>query len=200
VSARHKVLRRLVHAAAGGLGFVAVAGVASAAIPHAANGPVASRLAGPAAVSDAAPAPATQPRSQGLPTTVPALLSALRHLDAVRARAFAERDPSSLGQVYGSARLLQQDRDQLLRLVPAGCGLLGVSTRYAEPVHLIVEQNRTEATVSATLRTTVLRCPGQQDRQLPAVGSTRIQLVLARSATADGGQGVVIVSQHEVGG
>lgn len=62
--------------------------------------------------------------------TLPRVAAILADLDAVRARAYAERDAGLLATTYAAPGLVSADTGELDRSVPAGCGLLGVTTRY----------------------------------------------------------------------
>ncbi|HEV7204296.1 MAG TPA: protein kinase [Jatrophihabitans sp.] len=125
----------------------------------------------------------TQPaRRSPTPVASPPGLAALAALDAVRARAFAERDPRLLGSVYAPGALLAADTALLVRLVPAGCRLLGVRTEYTGG-RSRTRPDGTELVVSARLRPSTLTCRGRPARSAPGVGPATLLVVLRRTAT-----------------
>ncbi len=114
------------------------------------------------------------------PADWPARIAAL---DALRGRAFAERRPDLLREVYASAALLQADTALLLRIVPTGCGLHGVRTTY-QGVQVTVGAGRVIVTAAATLPTTALVCSGSTRGQAAGVGPTRMRLTLVGPAAS----------------
>ncbi|HEU5006622.1 MAG TPA: serine/threonine-protein kinase [Jatrophihabitantaceae bacterium] len=107
----------------------------------------------------------------------------LTRLDVARARAYAQRDPALLAQVYVPGTLRTQDAAQLQSIVPAGCGLFGASTVYS---HVAVESRAaTQAVlrVSATLRASMLECGGKPAGQAPAAGPITLRIALQRVGT-----------------
>jgi len=109
-------------------------------------------------------------------------LAALDRLDAARARAFATGDGAGLRAVYASPELAATDAALLHRLVPAGCGLRGVRTRY-RAVSVTAGGERATLVVSATLAASQLVCGDQVRATLPGAGPTRLRIVLARSGS-----------------
>jgi hypothetical protein len=103
----------------------------------------------------------------------------LAGLDALRAKAFATRDPALLRQVYAPGRLLTADRALLARIVPRGCGLAGVRTRYSD-VHTSARGGRIVLSVVATLRPSRLVCRGRLRGTAAGAGPTTLRLELIR--------------------
>lgn len=107
----------------------------------------------------------------------------LAGLDVARARAYAQRDPALLAQVYVPGTLRTQDAAQLQSIVPVGCGLFGASTVYS---HVAVESRAaTQAVlrVSATLRASTLECGGKPAGRAPAAGPLTLHIALQRVGT-----------------
>lgn len=104
----------------------------------------------------------------------------LAGLDAVRARAYAHRDPSLFDRVYATARLRRQDAAQLRAIVPAGCGLAGVHTRYRHVSVVTRRADRVEVRAQAALQASRLLCAGRPAGQAPAGRPTRLHIVLQR--------------------
>lgn len=122
-------------------------------------------------------------------------LAALRRLDELRSAAFARRDVSLLARVYASPGLLARDRALLLAIVPAGCGLRGVHTRFsavtvtARSAHRVIVRARGRVGPSALVcgGTARAAAPGSAPETLritllPGPGGVRI----ARLATTSG--------------
>jgi hypothetical protein len=107
----------------------------------------------------------------------------LTGLDVQRAAAYAARDPARLRRVYADGPLLAADIAQLTRLVPAGCVLTGVRTRY-ERVSATGRAGRVTVTATATLHPSKLVCAGHDRGVAPGAGPARLALDLVR--TADG--------------
>jgi hypothetical protein len=109
--------------------------------------------------------------------------AALERLDRLRARAFATRTPALLGRVYVHGPLLTADSALLARIVPAGCGLAGVRTRFA---HLRVIDRGARALVIAvaTLPPSRLVCRWRSRTNAPGAGPSRLRIELIR--TGDG--------------
>jgi hypothetical protein len=104
----------------------------------------------------------------------------LARLDVTRARAYAQRDPDLLAQVYVPGPLRTQDTAQLQSIVPAGCGLFGASTVYS---HVAIESRGTTQAVlrvSARLRASTLECGGKPAGQAPAAGPLTLRIELQR--------------------
>ena len=107
----------------------------------------------------------------------------LARLDVARARAYAQRDPALLAQVYVPGPLRTQDAAQLQSIVPAGCGLFGASTVYS---HVAVESRAAAQAVlrvSATLHASTLECGGKPAGQAPAAGPLTLRISLQRVGT-----------------
>jgi hypothetical protein len=127
--------------------------------------------------------------------TTERLAAVLGALDSVRERAFAERRPELLTQVYASPALLAADTAQLTSTVPAGCGLVGVRTDYRSP-ELAAPVGSAPAgsvavTVTATLSPATLSCAGLMRSRTRPAGPTTLRLLLV-----DSGGGWRIASQR----
>lgn len=152
------------------------------------RGPV-SKHTSPASVPSSASSPASpaadppSARSGPGPAAAAEWSQVLGALDAVRAKAYATRSPELLSHVYVPGRLLEHDRAQLLRLVPAGCGLLGALTTY-QAVTADPPGDRSAATVTASLPGTRLVCGATVRAATPPAGRTRLRIELTQ--TADG--------------
>lgn len=105
---------------------------------------------------------------------------ALRSLDAVRARAYARRNPALLRAVYASAALRRQDERTLDRLVPPGCALTGVRTRYAD-VHAKRVDDGILVAARAALQPSTLRCGGRARGVAPATTAVALRILLVRT-------------------
>jgi hypothetical protein len=108
----------------------------------------------------------------------------LRSLDALRARAYAERDPSLLAQVYTAGPLLTQDSAQLRSIVPSGCGLDGATTSYTRVV--VTDRSPGEVTLRAraALHASRLRCAGKPAGQAPGAGPRTLRIELRSDGTS----------------
>jgi hypothetical protein len=87
-----------------------------------------------------------------------------------------------LESVYVRGPLLTQDAALLGRIVPVGCGLVGVHTGY-RGVRVIARTTRTvTVAVTATLGASTLQCPDAS--AVPAAGAppAALQITLTRSA------------------
>lgn len=135
---------------------------------------------------------ASPPAAAMSPDRLAVLLTAL---DAVRERAFAERRPELLSQVYASPALLAADTAQLIRSVPAGCRLTGVHTGYRDPTvgapADMVPVRSVTVTVTATLAPAILSCAGVVRSRTRPAGPTALRLRLI-----DSGAGWRIASQR----
>jgi hypothetical protein len=103
----------------------------------------------------------------------------LAHLDALRSAAYARRDPALLAEVYASPVLLRRDRDQLERIVPAGCGLRGVRTSFAALRVTAASTGRVAVQAQSALRPSLLVCGAAPTARAPgtAAAPVRIELV-----------------------
>jgi eukaryotic-like serine/threonine-protein kinase len=175
-------------------GLAGCAGIVWASIGTAQERPQTATASGPR------PQVETSPRSSGRPTTTQTAraVPAARHpdwpaeldrLDALRARAFAERRPALLRQVYPPGSLRAADTASLLRLVPPGCRLHGVRTHYAA-AHLAEQGRLGVITATATIAASRLTCPGRTTASAPAAHA-RLRIVLEQSPA-----GVLIVSER----
>jgi hypothetical protein len=104
----------------------------------------------------------------------------LDRLDALRGRAYATRDTELLRRVYVAGTLLRVDAGQLIRLVPAGCGLAGVRSHYAR-LELRAARTRGVLTVRATLAPSRLSCGGRPRGTAAGAGPTTLRVVLVRT-------------------
>ncbi len=102
----------------------------------------------------------------------------LAQLDDLRRQAFATRDASLLARMYASPALQRADAALLWRIVPAGCSLTGVRTRYTA-VHAVTTAVKATVTATATLPASRLRCAGHDRGRAAGVGpiTLRIELV-----------------------
>jgi len=107
-----------------------------------------------------------------------AVLQILNQLDATRGRAYAERKPELLAQVYPPGPLLSTDRTALQRLVPVGCTLTGLRSQYrleGRPARL---DQAIELVVVAALPAAKLSCAGRPRGSTPAIGPVRLAIRL----------------------
>ena len=102
-------------------------------------------------------------------------------LDATRALAFSQRSPTLLDQVYASGPLRGQDARTITRIVPSGCGLVGVHTTYREV--RVLRRTRTQVTVRAraTLQPSTLQCSGTPSATASGARPAMLDIVLVRS-------------------
>lgn len=104
----------------------------------------------------------------------------LATLDAARARAFARRDPSLLAQVYSPGQLRSQDTSMIIKIVPDGCGLVGVHTDYTDVAVTGRARAQVVLHVRAVLRPSTLECAGTPAATAPGAPPTNLTLVLVR--------------------
>jgi Protein kinase domain len=126
------------------------------------------------------PRPVEQP-SAALAASTPDIATVLHSLDETREEAFARRDPTLLDGVYTAGSLLERDRDLLLRVVPAGCGLFGARTDFRDVQADAPSAAAISVRVTAQLHPSTLRCAGQDQGDAPGVGPTRLRMQLART-------------------
>ena len=108
-------------------------------------------------------------------------LTVLTALDDTRSRAYATRDPALLAGVYASSTLLARDRAQLLSIVPAGCGLQGVHTRFGRLVLASASSERARLRVQTTIGPVRLVCAGAPSGSTPGTRPTTLEMELVRS-------------------
>lgn len=130
--------------------------------------------------------PAAEPTVPGRAATALApdplaIRGALQRLDALRERAYAERDPALLARVYLSSELVERDSALLRRLVPPGCGLVGVRTDYGEPAVESAGADEVRVRVTATLGASTLRCAGADAATAAGSGPELERIVLRRA-------------------
>jgi protein kinase-like protein len=116
----------------------------------------------------------------------------LRGLDVIRERAFARRQASLLRQVYVSGPLLTQDSALLRRVVPAGCELIGVRTRYSA-LRVTSAKGRLVLAATATLAPSTLTCNAAVAGRAAGEPPTRLRIELVPAA-----DGYRIASQQKV--
>jgi hypothetical protein len=104
----------------------------------------------------------------------------LNRLDGLRARAFATRDAALLNRVYVPGPLRRADAVLLGRLVPPGCGLADVRTRYTG-LHATAEGHGAVIVAVARLPASHLACDGRPRAAAPGTGPTRLRIALVRT-------------------
>lgn len=120
--------------------------------------------------------------------------TALADLDRVREQAFREHRPELLQRVYADSRLLAEDTALLERLVPAGCGLVGVHTTFADLISTPDADGDIVVTAKATLAESTLTCsaaPTGPATVVPGDGPAMLQIVLVHR-----GAGYLILRQQ----
>ncbi len=142
----------------------------------------------PARPVTSSPAPA-RPASQQAARAA----AALQDLDRIRERAFARREASLLTRVYVDGPLLVKDTTLLQRLVPAGCGLVGVHTSYSA-VQVSVVRDRLVVATTATLARSTLTCHDVAWGAAAGEEPTRLRIELVHRA-----DGYRIASQQKLG-
>jgi len=134
------------------------------------------------------PAPVTSPA----PSREDRALAVLRRLDLIRERAFARRRASLLRQVYVPGPLLTEDSALLLRVVPAGCGLIGVRTTYSA-LQVTPAGGHLVLVATATLAPSTLSCHSAVAGRGAGEAPTRLRIELVPAA-----DGYRIASQQRV--
>jgi hypothetical protein len=149
---------------------------------------LAAAVAGGAAWSQAADKPTHDPvrhsaHGPAHPTAQrPDWAGTLAALDARRAQAFATRDPRLLETVYPPGALRNADTKLLTRIVPPGCALVGVHSRYAA-VHVAGRSGSSvTVTTTATLPPSTLMCAGRARGTAGGTGPTRLRVRLVQTA------------------
>jgi serine/threonine protein kinase len=117
-------------------------------------------------------------------------------LDDMRSRAFAERRPELLKQVYDSASLLMQDVSNVQSRIPDHCLLLGLHTRYRDVTVTSRSPQKLTVRASASLTSGALRCAGQVRSRTAPAGPTVVRLVLV---AASGGRFRIASQQIGIG-
>ena len=115
-------------------------------------------------------------------------------LDALRERAFAQGSTALLDDVYSAGPLLTQDSALIERIVPSGCGLIGVHTGYRDVHAVTTTSDRTVVTAAATLAASTLMCGATLSGALAGTPLTRLRIELVSR-----GSGYRIVSQQVIG-
>jgi eukaryotic-like serine/threonine-protein kinase len=106
----------------------------------------------------------------------------LRHLDDLRAQAFARRDPAVLAEVYAPGPLLDQDRALMLRIVPPGCGLVGARTEFRDVRASVTTAGGWSVRATAQLASSALQCVGATGGRAPGTAPTPLRIELTRAA------------------
>ncbi|MGI8760021.1 MAG: serine/threonine-protein kinase [Jatrophihabitantaceae bacterium] len=130
-------------------------------------------------VGATASSPAPSERPAGLDADSAATV--LARLDSYREQAYAHRDPRLLARVYVAGPLLAEDSALLTRIVPQGCGLLGVRTGYRDVRVERLGPDRTEISVQATLAASRLQCAGTPGARAAGTGPTPLRVVVAKT-------------------
>jgi serine/threonine protein kinase len=105
----------------------------------------------------------------------------LAGLDAIRSTAFAHRDPGALASIYASPALLARDQALLTSIVPTGCGLHGVHTRFSGLVVTERTVDRIRLEVREALDRSTLVCAGTPSGQAGATRAMTLRMDLVRS-------------------
>jgi hypothetical protein len=179
---------------------VVIAGVALAVVTWVALGNQGTSRAAPAASSgpsvpasaDAPPPPASSATATAAsPSTKPTgalnpadIATVLARLDKQRERAFAHRDVALLKGVYLPGPLLDQDTKLLLRIVPEGCGLIGVHTSYDGIQVSPARTGGLTVSAQATLSDSLLSCGGKPTGRAPGSGPATLHIGLTRHGSA----------------
>jgi hypothetical protein len=151
------------------------------------------RPAGPPPAIPAAPTSPPAAASPAASTSSPAGAAALlQSLDRIREQAFARREVSLLARVYVAGPLLDQDTALLRRVVPAGCGLVGVHTTYAA-VTVSPASQRLVLSTTATLAPSRLSCHRTTSAGAAGERPTRLRIELVRRS-----DGYRIASQQKM--
>jgi hypothetical protein len=108
----------------------------------------------------------------------------LAGLDQLRERAFAERAPQLLAQVYVSAELLTEDTATLNAVVRVGCTLTGVRTAYSNIRMVPGETGGIAVVATATLASSTLMCGGSPAANVAGASATMLRIELTRSPGA----------------
>jgi hypothetical protein len=120
-----------------------------------------------------------------------AALAVLRRLDSLRAAAYATRRAELLAAVYDSPTLLERDRAQLLQRVPAGCTLIGLTTRFSDVRILSADGSRVQLAVTAQLGAADLQCSGAA-----AASAGTEDTAIGRTASSAATELVIVLSRH----
>lgn len=148
----------------------------AASAPATASAPAAATTASARAGAATAPVPRA-------PVAAPAEAARiLAALDAIRSQAFELRRPDLLNGVYGVPGLLEQDTQQLTELVPPGCGVTGLRTRYrvlsASRSPTATSADALHVSVTASLGAGSVVCGGSVHGRTRAAGPVRLRLVI----------------------
>jgi hypothetical protein len=125
-----------------------------------------------------------------LPTSAHEAAAALDALDRIRADAFRSRDVGLLEKVYVAGALRSADTAMVERIVPRGCGLVGVRTRYAG-VRVAASGPRVVVTATATMSTSRLMCGATARGTAAGAGPVSLRIDIVRTAA-----GVRIAAQR----
>jgi protein kinase-like protein len=131
------------------------------------------------------PTPPPQPVTSTSPNKPPSLedraLAIVRGLDVIREHAFARRQVSLLRQVYVPGPLLTQDSALLRRVVPTGCELIGVRTRYSA-LRVTSAKGRLVLAATATLAPSTLTCNSAVAGRAAGEPPTRLRIEVVPTA------------------
>jgi hypothetical protein len=140
-----------------------------------------SHQPGPTSVArEAPPAPSPVPSVQPPSAGPPDARAVLAALDLTRSRAFARRDPALLDAVYASPALAARDRAELLSIVPTGCGLRGVRTRFRDVSVSSRTATRIQVVVRGALTPSALYCDGARSGHAAGTGVAALRITLVR--------------------
>jgi hypothetical protein len=128
--------------------------------------------------STAAPSPPTRTEPPSL--DAPAIRRLLTELDTTRSLAFSRRDPALLTSVYTSRALRARDRAQLLAIVPRGCGLHGVRTRFSQIAVLSHSTDVVRVRLASKVAPSRLICAGTVTAQASGTGVITLRVTLVR--------------------
>jgi hypothetical protein len=156
----------------------ALGGVSSVARMSA---PTSTRSSTASSTASSTPKPSMAPATPHPAPRVPAVLAGL---DGIRAAAFARRDPSLLAGVYASSALLARDRALLTSIVPRGCGLRGVHTRFSHLVVTARTADRIRVRVQVALGPSTLVCGDTPSGRAAGAPVTTLQIELVHRGSA----------------
>ena len=153
--------------------------------PAGSTGPTGS-MTEPDATNSASPADPSDPSDppgQAATESGPDPVALLRQLADRRAAAFASNRPELLAGVYQSPGLLAEDTALLSSRVPAGCGLSGFRTTYADVTVVSTTAQRIEVRVTASQPPATLVCEGTVRGRLLPAAPARLAVSLSRAGT-----------------
>ena len=110
----------------------------------------------------------------------PSVRAVLVGLDSVRSHAFAIRRPGALRDVYASAGMLAEDRALLTTIVPPGCGLFGMHTRFRDVVVVARSTGEIRLRVRTQVGASRLVCSGTLTGRSATGPVTMVRIYLVR--------------------